>query len=207
MNEMIPSQKLHKIHETNHVQYVKSATKKLFDHVAAMGAKKFPAQKNGSASTSDNNLATTVALYSDDEDNFDDYEERLNRLKDDIKREFRCLREEAKRDKPGSGEKVLEWYKEQHLLVSNLYQFAQAIYSIPPSQIENERDFSLAGVYNRPSRASMTVQMMSNLLFINKNHRMVKNAINIFEETSDEVLEQLKEMEEIVENIPKSKDN
>lgn len=72
-----------------------------------------------------------------------------------------------------------------------IYQFAQIIFSIPPSQIENERNFSLAGVITRARRASFTVENLSMLVFINKNKK-IKDSIakvekmNLFEvETAD----------------------
>ena len=43
------------------------------------------------------------------------------------------------------------------------------IHSIKTSQIENERDFSLSGIYTASRRANLSVEIISDLLFINKN--------------------------------------
>ena len=50
-----------------------------------------------------------------------------------------------------------------------LTRFAYIIHSITPSQTENERDFSLAGIYTASCRANLSVEMLSDLLFINRN--------------------------------------
>jgi hypothetical protein len=46
---------------------------------------------------------------------------------------------------------------------------ATYIFSIPPTQIQNERKFSLAGVIGRARRARFSIEMRSDLLFINQN--------------------------------------
>ena len=58
------------------------------------------------------------------------------------------------------------------------------ILSIPPSQINNERDFSLAGVIARARRASFTIKNLSMLVFINKNKALFDEIgkRNIFED-------------------------
>ena len=48
-------------------------------------------------------------------------------------------------------------------------RFAEIIHSIPSSQIENERDFSLAGVIGRARRTSLTIDNLSKLVFIKKS--------------------------------------
>ena len=50
-----------------------------------------------------------------------------------------------------------------------MHIFHKIIQCIPPAQIENERDFSVAGSFGRAKRASMTVDMLSTLVFINRN--------------------------------------
>ena len=63
-----------------------------------------------------------------------------------------------------------------------LTRFAYIIYSITPSQTENERDFSLAGIYTASRRANLSVEMLSDLLFINRNSAaLVRNTtIGVF---------------------------
>ena len=73
-----------------------------------------------------------------------------------------------------------------------IYQLAEIMNTIPPSQVENERDFSLAGVISRAWRASFTVENLSMLVFLNKNknikeklERTEKESANIFEVDMD----------------------
>ena len=42
-------------------------------------------------------------------------------------------------------------------------------HSITPSKTENKRDFSLADIYTASYRANISVEMLSDLLFININ--------------------------------------
>ena len=41
---------------------------------------------------------------------------------------------------------VMDWFNTNQSNIPTISYFASIIHSIPPSQIENERDFSLAGV-------------------------------------------------------------
>ena len=50
-----------------------------------------------------------------------------------------------------------------------LTRFAYIIHSITPLQTENERDFSLAGIYTASRRANLSFEILSDLLFINRN--------------------------------------
>ena len=42
-------------------------------------------------------------------------------------------------------------------------------HSITPLQTKNERDFSLEGIYNASHRSNISVKILSDLLFINRN--------------------------------------
>ena len=64
---------------------------------------------------------------------------------------------------------VLNWFQIQKMKFPILTRFAYIIHSITPSQTENERDFSLAGIYTTSRRANLSVEMLSDLLFINRN--------------------------------------
>ena len=48
-------------------------------------------------------------------------------------------------------------------------RFAYIINSITPYQTENEMDFSLAGIYTASYRAKIYVEMLPDLIFINRN--------------------------------------
>ena len=61
-----------------------------------------------------------------------------------------------------------------------IHRMALIIHCIPPSQTDNEGDFSISGVFARVKRASMSVEMLSSLVFMNKNldlHQEIKHLI------------------------------
>ena len=59
-----------------------------------------------------------------------------------------------------------------------LTRFAYIIHSITPSQNEYERDFSLVGIYTASLRENLSVEMLSDLLFINRNiPALVRNGL------------------------------
>ena len=60
--------------------------------------------------------------------------------------------------------------------------FFEIIFSIVRTQIENERDFSIAGVFNRVRRASISVETLATLTFIHKN-------LNLHEDVMEEMLD------------------
>ena len=70
-----------------------------------------------------------------------------------------------------------------------LTRFAYIIHSITPLQTENERDFSLAGIYTSSRRANISVEMLSDLIFINRNSAaLVRNTtIDLFWGSLDSV--------------------
>ena len=82
---------------------------------------------------------------------------------------------------------VLRWYNLNQPTIPMIYRFALLLFSIPPSQIENERDFSLAGIIGRSRRSSLTVKNLSTLVFINKNRDVLQQSeklgkLNIFDD-------------------------
>ena len=50
-----------------------------------------------------------------------------------------------------------------------LSRFAYIIHSITSLQTENERDFSLAGIYTESRHANLSFEMLSDLIFITRN--------------------------------------
>ena len=64
---------------------------------------------------------------------------------------------------------VLNWFQIQQIKFSILTCFAYIIHSVTSLQTENERDFSLSGIYNALSLDNISVEMLSALLFINRN--------------------------------------
>ena len=50
-----------------------------------------------------------------------------------------------------------------------LTRFAYIIHSITPLQTKNEIDFSLASIYNASRHANISVEMISDFLFVNMN--------------------------------------
>ena len=71
------------------------------------------------------------------------------------------------------------------------------IHSITPSQTENERDFSLVGIYTASHRANLSVEMLSDLLLINRNSAALgrNTTIDIFGGSLDAVADAVDEME------------
>ena len=69
-----------------------------------------------------------------------------------------------------------------------------------PLHSDNERDFSIAGVFARVKRASMSVEMLSSLVFMNKNldlHQEVQRLISGEMENLDSFVD---EIEDFLEN-------
>ena len=68
-----------------------------------------------------------------------------------------------------------------------LTRFAYIIHSITPSQTENEIDLSLAGIYTASRRANISVEILSDLLFINRNSAVLgrNTSIDVFEGSLD----------------------
>ena len=84
-------------------------------------------------------------------------------LKSRAKREFEIYKNTVKSffgsgKKIESAQEVFDWYEPEKLRIPMVYNFAYNIFCIPASQIENEKDFSLAGVIQRSRRTSFTVK-------------------------------------------------
>ena len=55
-----------------------------------------------------------------------------------------------------------------------LTRFMYIIHSITPLQTENQRDFSLAGIYTELRRTNLYVEMLYDFLFTNRNIAALK---------------------------------
>ena len=77
---------------------------------------------------------------------------------------------------------VLNWFQIQQMQFPMMTRFEYIIYSVTPSQTENERDFSLAGIYTASRRANLSVKMLSGFIFINRNSTVLgrNTTIDIF---------------------------
>ena len=64
---------------------------------------------------------------------------------------------------------AMNWFQIQQMQFPTLTRFAYIIHSINPSQTENVRDFSLAGIYTASRCANLSVETLSDLIFINRN--------------------------------------
>ena len=64
-----------------------------------------------------------------------------------------------------------------------LKRFAYIIKSIIPFQPNNKIDFSLAGIYTESCRANLSVEILSDLTFINRNSSALgcNTTIDVFE--------------------------
>ena len=90
---------------------------------------------------------------------------------------------------------VWKWYETYKMQIPMVYQLAEIVFCIPPSQIENERDFSLAGVIRRSRRASFTAKNLGMLVYINKNKDVVEKLekTNIFEVNIDDIQDEIEQ--------------
>ena len=64
---------------------------------------------------------------------------------------------------------VLNWFQIKQIQFPMLTRFSYIIQSITPLQTQNERDFSLAGIYTSSRRSNLSEEMLYDLLFININ--------------------------------------
>ena len=96
---------------------------------------------------------------------------------------------------------VMDWFNTNQSNIPTISYFASIIHSIPPSQIENERDFSLAWVIARAKRATLTTDNLAMLVFINKNkkYKYTSNkAENIFEDSFHGTQEEIDDVEDLI---------
>ena len=92
---------------------------------------------------------------------------------------------------------MMNWFQIQQMKSPMLTCFAYIIHHITPLQTDNERDFSLAGIYTESRRANISVEIISDLLFINrKSAPLVHNTpINVFGGSLDYVANIVDKME------------
>lgn len=169
VNDMAPLNLLFQKHgRTDFKIVLKKVLEIFFDYMAAaQRAANPPVAMNATGSSS---------IYSDDEDEGSNI---VSNLVEDSKREFKRYRDAASIEPPQT-QTPLQWFKSRQGLFPMIYRMALIIHCIPPSQIDNERDFSIAGVFARAKRASMSVEMLSSLVFINKNLDLHQEIQNLF---------------------------
>ena len=78
-----------------------------------------------------------------------------------------------------------------------LTRFAYIINSITPSQTENKRYFSLAGIYTASRCANISVEILFGLIFINRKSAALgrNTTIDLFGGSLDDVADIVDEME------------
>ena len=66
-----------------------------------------------------------------------------------------------------------------------------------PLQTENERDLSLAGIYTASRRVNLNIEIISDLIFINRNNAALgrNNPIDVFGGSPDAVADIVHEIE------------
>lgn len=96
-----------------------------------------------------------------------------------------------------SASDVLCWYENNKATILMISNFASSIFAIVPSQIENERDISVAGGIARVKRASMTAENLAMLVFIHKHKALLDpiHSLNIFDDNFGELEDDLNEVE------------
>ena len=92
---------------------------------------------------------------------------------------------------------MLNWFQIQQMKFPMLTRFSYIINYITPLQTENERDFSLAGIYTASRRANISVEMLSDFIFINRNSADLglNTTIDVFEVSLDAMDNIVDEME------------
>ena len=68
----------------------------------------------------------------------------------------------------------LQWYREKQRQFLILTRLANIIFSIPPSQVENERDFSFSVIFTGYCRANLSIYVLGQLFFIQINSDLRK---------------------------------
>jgi hypothetical protein len=71
---------------------------------------------------------------------------------------------------PSNAKIESNWWKENGSKFPYVAVLAKAFLSIPGSQIENKRVFSVAGILTNLRRICLAIDNCSNLIFINKNY-------------------------------------
>ena len=69
--------------------------------------------------------------------------------------------------------------------------FTYIIHYITPLKTENERNFSLAGIYTAWRRANLSIVMLSDLIFINRNSAALRRntTVDVFGGSLDAVVD------------------
>ena len=88
--------------------------------------------------------------------------------------------------RPESMDDVLQFYRCNGRKFPMVTLLSQIVLAIPSSQIDNERDFSLAGNIGRSRRSSITVDNLGTIMFINKNVNEIDQFQNIFTDSLQE---------------------
>ena len=103
---------------------------------------------------------------------------------------------------------VINWFQIHQIQFTMLTRFAYIICSMNPLQTENERDFSLAGIYTESRRTNLSVEMFSRLLFINRNSAdLGRNiTIDVFGGSLDDVADIFNEMKSNPDDFSDSSD-
>ena len=89
-----------------------------------------------------------------------------------------------------------------------LTRFTYIIHSITPSKTENERDFSLAGIYTASCRSNISVEMLSDLIFMNITVAALgrNTLIKVFVISLDSVADVVDEMESNLDAFADARD-
>ena len=90
-----------------------------------------------------------------------------------------------------------------------LTRFAFIIHSVTPLQTDNERYFSLAGIYTASCRANISFDILSGFLFINrKSSALGRNTtIDVFGGSLDVLFDILDDMESNLDAFADASDN
>ena len=92
---------------------------------------------------------------------------------------------------------VMNWFQIKKIRSPMLTGFTYIIHYITPLKTENERNFSLAGIYTAWRRANLSIVMLSDLIFINRNSAALRRntTVDVFGGSLDAVVDIVDDME------------
>jgi len=193
--------KLHAAENINSYTYFSHMTEKLFDYVIAADNK-----KNFKAQSSATDVADTDYILPDIFQmlpNADDFEGTRARARHEFGVYKQLVAQHFLSGKGMESGEVVDWFIVNKSKIPMISHFASIVHIIPPSQIENERDFSSTGEIARAKRASLTAENLAMSVFINKNNGLQSSensneAKNIFEGDFGDMQEDVDEVEEFM---------
>ena len=193
--------KLHAAEKINSYTYFSHMTEKFFDYVIAADNKKnFKAQAFADVADTDYILPDIFKMLP----NADDSEGTRARARHEFGIYKQLVAQHFLSGRGMESGEVVDWFIVNKSKIPMISHFASIVHIIPPSQMENERDFSSTGEIARAKRASLNAENLAMLVFINKNNGLQSSeknsneAKNIFEGDFGHMHEDVDQVEEFI---------